>query len=66
MGVVGYGDIGRSCAKLATVYGMRVVGLRRRPFLSKTDPLLDIVWGTDKGSLNELMSESDYIVCSAP
>ncbi|KAL3910773.1 MAG: hypothetical protein SGARI_001964, partial [Bacillariaceae sp.] len=66
MGIVGYGDIGRSCAKLATVYGMRVVGLRRRPYLSKTDPLLDVVYGTDKGSLNELMSESDYIVCSAP
>ncbi|KAG7354973.1 2-hydroxyacid dehydrogenase [Nitzschia inconspicua] len=66
MGIVGYGDIGRSCAKLATVYGMRVVALRRRPYLSKRDPLLDAVYGTDKASLNELMSVSDYIVCSAP
>jgi phosphoglycerate dehydrogenase-like enzyme len=66
MGIVGYGDIGRSCAKLATVYGMRVVALRRRPYLSKRDPLCDVVYGTDKASLNELMSVSDYIVCSAP
>mmetsp|Transcript_4304 Transcript_4304/g.7910 ORF Transcript_4304/g.7910 Transcript_4304/m.7910 type:complete len:420 (+) Transcript_4304:133-1392(+) len=66
MGIVGYGDIGKSCAKLATIYGMRVVALRRRPYLSKDDPLCDVVYGTDKASLNQLMSESDYIVCSAP
>ena len=45
---------------------MRVVALRRHPFLSKDDPLCDVVYGTDKKSLNKLMSESDYIVCSAP
>lgn len=66
MGIVGYGDIGRACAKLATVYGMRVVALRRHPSLSRDDPLCDVVYGRDKGSLNQLMSESDYIVCSAP
>jgi len=66
MGIVGYGDIGRACAKLATVYGMRVVALRRHPLLSKDDPFCDVVYGRDKSSLNRLMSESDYIVCSAP
>ena len=66
MGIVGYGDIGRACAKLATVYGMRVVALRRHPFLSKDDPYCDEIYGRDKASLNRLMSESDYIVCSAP
>ena len=45
---------------------MRIVALRRHPFLSKDDPLCDVVYGTDKASLNQLMSESDYIVCSAP
>ena len=66
LGIVGYGDIGKACARLASVYGMRVVALRRHPFLSKDDPLCDVVYGTDKASLNQLMSESDYIVCSAP
>ena len=66
LGIVGYGDIGRACAKLATVYGMRIVALRRHPFLSKDDPFCDIIYGRDKRSLNQLMSESDYIVCSAP
>eukprot|EP00529_Nitzschia_sp_RCC80_P019483 CAMPEP_0113511140 /NCGR_PEP_ID=MMETSP0014_2-20120614/38537_1 /TAXON_ID=2857 /ORGANISM="Nitzschia sp." /LENGTH=432 /DNA_ID=CAMNT_0000407191 /DNA_START=126 /DNA_END=1424 /DNA_ORIENTATION=+ /assembly_acc=CAM_ASM_000159 len=66
LGVIGYGDIGRATAKLATMYGMRIVALRRHPFLSKHDPLCDVVYGTSKSSLNQLMSESDYIVCSAP
>lgn len=66
LGVIGYGDIGRATAKLATIYGMRIVALRRHPYLSKHDPLCDVVYGTSKANLNQLMSESDYIVCSAP
>jgi len=66
VGIVGYGDIGRACAKLASTYGMRIIALRRHPFLSKDDPLCDVVYGRDRASLNKLMSESDYIICSAP
>lgn len=66
MGIVGYGDIGRACAKIAHVYGMKIVALRRNPSLSVQDPLVDVVYGTDQESLERLMGESDYIVCSAP
>eukprot|EP00980_Cylindrotheca_fusiformis_P006893 scaffold1442_cov128-Cylindrotheca_fusiformis.AAC.14 len=66
LGIVGYGDVGRACAKLASIYGMKIVALRRHPYLSRDDPYCDIVYGRDKASLNQLMSESDYIVCSAP
>jgi len=66
MGIVGYGDIGRACAKIAHVYGMKIVALRRNPALSVQDPLVDVVYGTDQESLERLMGESDYIVCSAP
>jgi phosphoglycerate dehydrogenase-like enzyme len=90
----GYGDIGKACAKIAHVYGMKIVALRRNPILSRGDPLCksinrlslilssfpsdsntlscvifiigDVIYGSDKQSLNKLMSESDYIVCSAP
>lgn len=34
LGIVGYGDIGQACAKLAKAFGMKVVALRRRPNLS--------------------------------
>jgi phosphoglycerate dehydrogenase-like enzyme len=66
LGIVGYGDIGRACAKLATIYGMHVIALRRHPILSRNDPYCDVVYGRDKTSLKRLMSESDYIICSAP
>jgi phosphoglycerate dehydrogenase-like enzyme len=45
---------------------MRVVALRRHPFLSRDDPYCDRVYGRDRESLVRLMGESDYVVCSAP
>jgi len=66
MGIVGYGDIGRSTAKLASVYGMRIVALRRNPEKSTNDPICDETLGTSKLELQKLMSISDYVVCSAP
>jgi phosphoglycerate dehydrogenase-like enzyme len=66
MGIVGYGDIGRAVAKLARVYGMKIVALRRNPDKTKEDPICDVVYGNDKNSLNKLFAESDYILCSAP
>ncbi|KAL3775201.1 hypothetical protein HJC23_008294 [Cyclotella cryptica] len=66
MGIVGYGDIGRAAAKLASVYGMRIVALRRNPAKSEFDPICDEVYGTGRDALQKLMSVSDYVVCSAP
>jgi phosphoglycerate dehydrogenase-like enzyme len=66
MGIVGYGDIGRATAKLASVYGMKVIALRRNPEKSEFDPVCDEVLGTGRLSLQKLMSVSDYVVCSAP
>lgn len=63
LGIIGFGDIGRACAKLANAYGMRVVALRRTP---REDPLCDAVYSNTKDNLHKLMGESDYILCSAP
>lgn len=43
MGIIGYGDIGLACAKLASAYGMKVIGLRRNPELSKDDKYVEKV-----------------------
>jgi phosphoglycerate dehydrogenase-like enzyme len=64
LGIVGYGDIGRAAARLASAYGMRIVALRRNP--KEDDPYCDAVYGSDKESLNKLFAESDYVLCSAP
>ena len=67
LGIVGYGDIGRAVAKLGTQYGMRIVALRRHPFLSRTnDPFCNRIYDRSAESMQKLFGESDYIVCSAP
>lgn len=43
MGIIGYGDIGRACARLAKPFGMKTLGLRRNPSLSEHDKLIDEV-----------------------
>ena len=63
MGIVGYGSIGEATAKLAKAYGMKVIGVRRRPEMSKNDAYLDSIVGMDK--LNEVMAISDFLVLSA-
>ena len=64
VGIIGYGDIGRSVAVLAKAYGMRVVGMRKHPDLSSKDPLLDRVCGQQ--GVNSICAESDFlVVCAA-
>jgi phosphoglycerate dehydrogenase-like enzyme len=61
LGVVGYGDIGKACARLAKAYGMRIVALKRNPV---EDDVADVCYGGD--GLGTLMSECDYVVVAAP
>src|SRR5260370_19967265 len=48
MGIVGYGDIGRACARRARDMGMKVVAMRRRPELSQGDELVGRVYPFDR------------------
>ena len=66
MGIIGYGDIGKACAKLAKAYGMNIIAQRRRPELSDSDPLVDYVYGSGPENILELFRQSDYIVIAAP
>jgi len=64
MGIVGYGNIGKACAKLAKVYGMKIVALRRNSEESRSDPDVDHVYGVE--DLNTVLSCSDYLVVAMP
>lgn len=65
LGLVGYGEIGRSVAHLATAFGMRVIAMRRHPDASGPGTeLLDRVYGQDE--LHPLLGESDIVVVTAP
>ncbi len=56
MGIVGYGEIGRECAKLAKAMGVKIYAIRRKPERSANDPSpgsdirLDEVEGDAAGS----------------
>lgn len=64
MGIVGYGETGQACAERARPLGMKILGLRRRPELSKGDPYLDAVFASDQ--IHSLLAQSDYVVLAAP
>jgi phosphoglycerate dehydrogenase-like enzyme len=64
LGIVGYGDIGRAVAERARGLGMKILASRRRPELSRGDPLLDEVYSA--ADRHELLTRSDYVVVVAP
>lgn len=63
MGIIGYGDVGMHCARLAKCFGMRVLALRKRPELCEEDDNVDEVFCPD--DIATVMSESDYLVVAA-
>lgn len=64
MVILGYGEIGRACAKRASAMGMRVLGIRRRPEYSYGDPYVERVVAFDKRAA--VIPEADYLVLAAP
>lgn len=61
IGIIGVGAIGEETAKLGKAFGMRVLGVRRSGKAS-----LNVDKMFDMEGLNELISESDYIVNTLP
>jgi phosphoglycerate dehydrogenase-like enzyme len=64
LGIVGYGDIGRSVAERAHGLGMKVLALRRRTTLSAADPWVNET--LPAGELLALMRRCDDVVVATP
>jgi phosphoglycerate dehydrogenase-like enzyme len=64
LGIIGYGGIGSAVAERARPFGMNILALRRRPALSRRDPLLDGMLAPEQ--IDELMAASDYVLLAAP
>eukprot|EP00039_Didymoeca_costata_P012404 m.178883 g.178883 ORF g.178883 m.178883 type:complete len:334 (+) comp15472_c0_seq23:4573-5574(+) len=63
LGIVGFGHIGQTTAKMAKqAFGMKVIALRSNP--KKTSDFADQTLGPDQKL--ELFKTSDYVVCSLP
>lgn len=59
--VVGAGNIGRACARLAAAFGMQVVGVRRTPELF---PHFNTMVSPD--ALLDVLPDADYVVIACP
>lgn len=64
MGVVGYGEIGRECARLAKAVGVKIYATRRNPEKSHNDPILDRMFATSE--LHAMLAAVDVVVAAAP
>jgi len=64
LGIFGYGEIGRACAKKCSALGMRVHASRRDPAKAKDDSFVEKFFAP--AELKELCAGSDYFVVTAP
>ena len=64
VGIVGYGDIGRSVAAHVRPMGMHVLALKRHVPVYNADPLVDKIYSSDQRL--EMIAQCDYVVAAAP
>jgi phosphoglycerate dehydrogenase-like enzyme len=61
LAIVGLGSIGRSIARLAQAYGMRVLGCRRT---DRPVPFVDQLY--PRSQIQAMLAEADYVAVAAP
>ncbi|MBV8898209.1 MAG: D-2-hydroxyacid dehydrogenase [Acidobacteriaceae bacterium] len=64
MGVVGYGEIGRECARLAKALGVKIYATRRNPERSSGDPIISRMFASK--DLHQMLAEVDVVLAAAP
>ncbi len=64
LGIIGHGAIGRAAAVRAHAFGMTIIGVRRRPDLSRNDAIVEEIHSFDR--CQDVMARSDYVVVAAP
>src|SRR5580700_7645462 len=63
LGLIGLGSIGRTVARMAAALGMRVIAVREHPEKEKPEGVSEVY---APAQLNDLLSQSDYVVMAAP
>jgi phosphoglycerate dehydrogenase-like enzyme len=64
LGIVGLGNIGKAVARLGRAFGMRVIANRRSIKETTCETNVDVLMPA--GSLQELLSQSDFVVIALP
>ncbi len=63
LGLIGLGSIGRRVARMASALGMRVIAVREHPEKENPEGIAAVY---APPQLNDLLSQSDYVVVAAP
>ena len=63
VGLIGLGSIGRAVARMAAALGMRVIAVREHPEKARPEGVAAVY---APPQLNDLLSQSDYVVVAAP
>src|SRR5216684_5018738 len=63
LGLIGLGSIGRTVARMASALGMRVIAVREHREKEKPEGVAEVC---APPQLNDLLSQSDYVVLAAP
>eukprot|EP00210_Caulerpa_lentillifera_P007863 g7504.t2 len=65
MGIIGFGDIGFSTAKIAKAFGMNIIGVRQNLELTEEEKfVVDQIYTPNE--ITKVMGMSDYIVAALP
>jgi phosphoglycerate dehydrogenase-like enzyme len=64
LGIVGLGNIGKTTARLAKAFGMRVIANRRSVTEATSEPNVDVLMPA--AALLELLAQSDFVVIALP
>jgi phosphoglycerate dehydrogenase-like enzyme len=64
MGIVSFGTIGQSVARLAGAFGMRVLALRRNPDQPQGRELAEKIYPSE--GLHEMLGQSDFVTVTSP
>ena len=63
LGLIGLGSIGRTVARMAAAFGMRVIAVREHPEKERPEGVVAVYAAPQ---INDLLSQSDYVVVAAP
>jgi phosphoglycerate dehydrogenase-like enzyme len=66
LGLVGFGRIGRSVARLARAFGLRIVAVTRSPVTAADLREYGLAWTGSPAELPRLLSEADFVVLALP
>ncbi|MDO5576818.1 MAG: NAD(P)-dependent oxidoreductase [Fibrobacter sp.] len=62
--IIGFGSIGRTCAKILKAFGCKVIGVKRSPYDPLTDKCADNIVAPE--NIDTVLSQADHVISFLP